>query len=72
MLFRSSITNSTRKIQNIPTNIYYQNPRLIINLIDYSTKPFRILYTFTNLLGTSIKTGYEIIKKKYNKNIKKY
>jgi len=46
------------------TNIYYQNPKLILNMLDYITKPFRILYVLVNLLGTSIKTSYEILKQK--------
>ena len=37
-------------------------------MLDYITKPFRILYILINLLGTSLKTSYEIIKQKnYNK-----
>ena len=60
-------TNFKTNISGVPnvTNIYYQNPRLILNMLDYITKPFRILYVLVNLLGTSIKTSYEILKQKY-------
>lgn len=58
------LSNQKKNIINI-SNIYYQNPKLILNMLDYITKPFRILYILINLLGTSLKTSYEIIKQKY-------